>query len=626
MRSSSFLRTSLVGLVVFLLSSASSFASQLVVAWDDVTGETGYRIERSTDGTTFAQIATVAADVTSYCDAMVVAGTSYWYRVQAFNATATSGYSNIATGTVQVAAIAPTITTQPQSRSVAVGASVSFSVSVSGSPTPTLQWFKNGVSLSGATSGTLSLPSVTTLDAGTYTVVATNSAGSVTSSAAVLTVNTLPSFTQQPVSQTCMVGATITFSVAVTGSPTPSMQWYKDGVIVAGATSTTLTLSNVPLSAAGAYSVVATNSAGTVTSNSASLSVSGSAPSFTLQPTSQVISAGQTFTLSVAVSGSPAPTLQWKKNGVAITGATSSSLTVVDVAGSSVGTYTAVATNTVGSATSTGASITLAVVATVPGRLSAVSVRSISAPWGSAALQLGFTVTGAQKSLLLRAVGPGLDPYTTLTVSADPSMKLMDGSTQVAANDNWGGSTALSDAFARVGAFPLATTSKDAALLTSVAPKAYLVTTGGQAQGLLLGEIYDADTSSSPVGRLASVNARSYVGTGEAVFNAGFVIAGDTPVRLLVRAIGPALNGLQGVLNDPQLEIYRGSTLVARNDNWGGGSALSSLFKLVGASSLSNKSKDSALDVTLAPGIYSAVITGVKGATGLARIEFYVVP
>lgn len=626
MRSSSFLRASLLGLVVFLLSSACSFASQLLVAWDDVTGETGYRVERSSDGTNYAQLATVAADVTTYTDVTVAAGATYWYRVQAFNATTSSGYSNVATGVVPSTAIAPTITTQPLSRTVSVGASVSFSVAVSGSPAPTLQWFKNGVSLAGATSSTLSLPSVTTLDAGTYTVVATNSAGSVTSSAAVLTVNTPPSFTQQPVSQTCLVGATISFTVAVTGSPAPSVQWYKDGVTLAGATSTTLTLSNVALSAAGTYSVVATNSAGSVTSNSASLSVSGSAPTFTLQPASQVINAGQTFTLTVAVSGSPAPTLQWKKDGVAITGATSSSLNVVDLAGSSVGTYTAVATNTVGSTTSAGATITLAAVATVPGRLSAVSVRSISAPWGSAALQLGFAVTGAGKSMLLRAVGPGLASYSTLTVSADPSMTLMDGSTQIAANDNWGGSTVLSDTFARVGAFPLATTSKDAALLTTVAPKAYQITTAGQAQGLLLGEIYDADSSSSPTGRLASANARSYVGTGEAVFNAGFIIAGNTPLRVLVRAIGPSLSGVQGVLNDPQLEIYRGNVLVARNDNWGGVSSLSSLFKLVGASSLSNKSKDSALDVTLDPGIYSAVITGVNGKTGLARIEFFVVP
>jgi hypothetical protein len=205
-------------------------------------------------------------------------------------------------------------------------------------------------------------------------------------------------------------------------------------------------------------------------------------------------------------------------------------------------------------------------------------------------------------------------------------MKLMDGSTQIAANDNWGGSTVLSDAFTRVGAFPLAATSKDAALLTTVAAKPYLMTTSGQAQGLLLGEIYDADTNSSSTSRLASVNARSYVGTGESVFNAGFVISGSTPVRLLVRAIGPSLNGVQGVLKDAQLDIYAGNLRIAHNDNWGGSSTLISLFKLVGASSLSTKSKDAALDVTLAPGIYSAVITGVNGTTGLARIEFYVVP
>src|SRR4051812_1815648 len=87
------------------------------------------------------------------------------------------------------AATGPTLSTQPSSQSVTAGSNVSFTVAASGSPTPTYQWRKNGADISGATSATLALNGVQASDAGSYTVVVSNSAGLVTSSAATLTVN-----------------------------------------------------------------------------------------------------------------------------------------------------------------------------------------------------------------------------------------------------------------------------------------------------------------------------------------------------------------------------------------------------------------------------------------------------
>ena len=84
---------------------------------------------------------------------------------------------------------APLITTQPQSQTVAVGANVQFSMTASGKPTPSCQWYFNGNALNGATGASLSLTNVQSTNAGNYTVTATNTSGSVTSSTATLAVN-----------------------------------------------------------------------------------------------------------------------------------------------------------------------------------------------------------------------------------------------------------------------------------------------------------------------------------------------------------------------------------------------------------------------------------------------------
>ena len=172
---------------------------------------------------------------------------------------------------------APTFTTQPISQTITVGNSVSFTVAASGNPTPTYQWRKDAVNISGATSVTYTIGSVAAGDAAAYTVVATSSLGSVTSSAATLTVIAAPAalaaptFTTQPISQTITAGNSVSFTVAASGNPTPTYQWRKDAVNISGATSATYTIGSVAAGDAAAYTVVATNSVGSVTSTAATL-------------------------------------------------------------------------------------------------------------------------------------------------------------------------------------------------------------------------------------------------------------------------------------------------------------------------------------------------------------------
>ncbi|MEI6035137.1 MAG: immunoglobulin domain-containing protein, partial [Verrucomicrobiae bacterium] len=172
-----------------------------------------------------------------------------------------------------VVAGSPAITSQPSAATVNAGGNATFSVSATGAPAPSYQWRKGGTDIPGATSAMLALTNVQSSDAATYSVTVSNTAGSVTSNAAVLTVQTAPAITSQPSSTTVAVGANATFTVAATGNPAPTCQWRKDGTNISGATSSSLTISSAQLSHAGIYSAVATNAAGSATSNNATLTV-----------------------------------------------------------------------------------------------------------------------------------------------------------------------------------------------------------------------------------------------------------------------------------------------------------------------------------------------------------------
>lgn len=174
--------------------------------------------------------------------------------------------SNAATLTVQEGPTAPQITAQPQALTVAAGQPASFSVTATGNPAPSYQWRKGGVEISGATSATFEIPAVTASDAGSYDVVVGNSAGSVTSEAAVLTVLTPPQITTPLANQTVTEGATVVLGVTATGNPAPAFAWTKDGSPLAE-TGPTLDLGAVSLADAGTYAVTATNSAGSDSSS-----------------------------------------------------------------------------------------------------------------------------------------------------------------------------------------------------------------------------------------------------------------------------------------------------------------------------------------------------------------------
>lgn len=234
---------------------------------------------------------------------------------------------------------APSITSQPQSQTITLGQSVTFSASASGTPTPTFQWHRDGDVLPGGTGKNYTFTPTLADNGASFTLVATNSAGSVASDMAILTVkeptstDIAPSITTQPKDQKISEGENASFSVTASGSPSPTFQWRKNGQAISGATSAFYTHSKASLTDNSAkFDVVVTNKAGNATSNGAILTVTAPVSlDITQQPANVKVTTGKSATFTVRATGNPTPSYQWQRNSEAIDGAIQSSYTLSNV-------------------------------------------------------------------------------------------------------------------------------------------------------------------------------------------------------------------------------------------------------------------------------------------------------
>lgn len=186
--------------------------------------------------------------------------------------------SAMATLTVNAAAVAPAITTQPANQTVTVGQTATFSVIATGTAPLGYQWLKNSANITGATAASYTTPATASTDNGAqFDVVVSNGAGSKTSTMARLTVNAAalaPTITTQPANQTVTVGQTATFSVTATGTAPLTYQWQKNSGNIAGATSATYTTPATASTDTGAkFDVIVSNALGSQTSTMATLTV-----------------------------------------------------------------------------------------------------------------------------------------------------------------------------------------------------------------------------------------------------------------------------------------------------------------------------------------------------------------
>lgn len=321
----------------------------------------------------------------------------------------------------------PSITTQPTSRTVTNGGTTTFTVVASGSGTLRYQWRTNGVSVTGATNSTLALSSITTNHAGSYGVVITNSYGSITSSTATLTVLVPPSITTQPSGQTVTAGTSASFNVVAAGTATLGYRWRKNGTFITGANSATYTLPSAITGDAGSYTVVVTNSAGSITSSVATLTVNSApvAPSISTQPANQTGTVGGSVMLTVVASGTATLAYQWQHEGSNVATGTNASLTLISLTTNDAGNYQVVVTNSAGSATSSVASVTVNPAPEAPGITS--QPESVTVMSGSNAT-FSVTATGtAPLRYQWRKAGVAVAGATNSTLAFTPAVVLNAG-------------------------------------------------------------------------------------------------------------------------------------------------------------------------------------------------------
>jgi uncharacterized delta-60 repeat protein len=241
---------------------------------------------------------------------------------------------------------------------------------------------------------------------------------------------------------------------------------------------------------------------------------------------------------------------------------------------------------------------------------------------GEQILIVGFIIEGSEsKMVLIRGLGPSLAALGVPSPLANPTLSLYDHTaTLVATNDNWKNTQQ-----AQIEATGLAPSNDfEAAILVTLSPGTYTAFLQGKGAttGIGLAEIYDVDPSVNA--QATNLSARGFVGTGNDVLIGGIIIRGLTGSmqRVLVRALGPSLTsgGVTSPLANPVLSLHDANgNVIANNDNWQD----SQQADIAATGKAPPSTKESAILALLAPGNYTAIVTGKNGTTGVGLIEFY---
>jgi uncharacterized delta-60 repeat protein len=235
----------------------------------------------------------------------------------------------------------------------------------------------------------------------------------------------------------------------------------------------------------------------------------------------------------------------------------------------------------------------------------------------------GFVISGSTtKTVGVRAMGPNLANYGIPGALANPQVQLVRSSDQtvVASNDDW---QTAANAAQLVANWLAPTNPLESTILVNLAPGAYTAIVTGVSNGTGVGlvEVYEVD---HPETSLINISTRGKVLTGFDVMIGGFVIQGSGPQTVVVRAIGPSLAnyGVAGALANPTLTLVRSGdqVIIATNDDWGNAA---NAAQLQASGFAPSNPLESAIYVTLAPGAYTAIVSGVNNGTGVGLVEVY---
>ena len=233
----------------------------------------------------------------------------------------------------------------------------------------------------------------------------------------------------------------------------------------------------------------------------------------------------------------------------------------------------------------------------------------------------GFIVTGnAPKRVLLRAIGPSITSVPNTL--ADPVLELHGQSMATVTNNNWKDDPVQQALIESTGLAP--TNNLESAIYVTLAPGAYTAVVRGNnnTSGIGLIEVYDLNPAVAA--KLANISTRALVGTGNDIVIAGFILGNNsTPTRLVVRGIGGSLSVfVPNALANPKLEVRNSSgTVLASNDNWQDDSAQAA--ELTAAGLAPTNANESGIALTLGPGQYTALLSGVNSTTGVGVVEVY---
>lgn len=209
----------------------------------------------------------------------------------------------------------PTIINQPQTITTPTNTTVQMIVSVCGVPPYYYQWFKDATPIPDATSSTLGFPNVQLSSAGVYTVAVSNSAGTVVSAPANLYVQVPPLVVNPPLSLIATAFSAVSFSVTAGPTPPFQYQWRFNGVTLVGQTNSSLQIPSAQPEQEGDYTVLIVNTAGSIVSPAAHLTLQIPAH-VTVQPPNTTVLSGTSNRLITTVIGSRPVTYQWRLNGV----------------------------------------------------------------------------------------------------------------------------------------------------------------------------------------------------------------------------------------------------------------------------------------------------------------------
>lgn len=339
---------------------------------------------------------------------------------------------------------------------------------------------------------------------------------------------------------------------------------------------------------------------------------------------------GTRVVLEVSVADQTGVLYQWFKDEEILSGEIESSYVIESVAVQDEGEYTVVVSNEYGAVLAGPVRFRM-----IRESLFNISTRGYVGSQDEIMIA-GFVISGTRpRRVLIRGIGKSLEQNNVSGALQDPRLVIYDilGQEIARINDwkdeaNW---EEVEQVSPTVGAAPLSD-PREAAMLVTLDPGLYTAHLSGQDGGTGIGliEVFDASDESIET-RLVNISTRVRAGSGDQVAIGGFVVTGEDPKRVLIRALGPELikQDVSGVMPDPYMILYDVSgTVVAANDDWSSEFTyqMTEAFSQVNASQLDEGSKDAAMVRELQPGLYTVIVNDFDYTSGIVLIELFELP